>query len=204
MPRRLIALFIACYAIAFAFAAMAAIRWPSLMMAADLILDNNPDQTLENIDWRRIGISYGAPYFLAALSLYAAAVSLSNRRRGAVTWYALGVMAGFPCAFLVDFEPRWWQDPSIGEGMVAGAGATALLLGAAVWVLRWRKPQRLASKPHALAAQISENDPPPIVSTGLPSARTAQRHKAVPPAIALQRARFAEDGRRMLARGRRA
>ena len=135
MPRRLIALLIALYAIAFAFGAMAAIRWPSLMMVAGFMLEDDAMAGLAGIDWRELGIAYGAPYFLSALCLYAAALSLGNKRRSALLWYFMGVAAGFPCVFLVDFEPGWWQDPSAGEGAVAGAAAGAVLLGIAVWEL---------------------------------------------------------------------
>ena len=62
MPRRLIALLIALYAIAFAFGAMAAIRWPSLMMVASFMLEEEAMAGLTGIDWRELGIAYGAPY----------------------------------------------------------------------------------------------------------------------------------------------
>ena len=152
MSRRLIALLIALYAIAFAFGAMAAIRWPSLMMVANLLLEDEAAMAgVAGIDWRQLGIVYGAPYFLAALCLYAAALSLSNKKRGARVWYFMGVVAGFPCVFLVDFEPGWWQDPSAGEGAVAGAAAGAVLLGIAVWEL-CRKPKR---KPEPVGSSTS-------------------------------------------------
>ena len=61
MPRRLIALLIALYAIAFAFGAMAAIRWPSLMMLAGFVLEDDALGGLSGIDWRELGIVYGAP-----------------------------------------------------------------------------------------------------------------------------------------------
>ena len=57
MPRRLIALLIALYAIAFAFGAMAAIRWPSLMMVANVMLEDEAAMAgIAGIDWRQLGI----------------------------------------------------------------------------------------------------------------------------------------------------
>lgn len=202
MPRRLIALLIALYAIAFAFGAMAAIRWPSLMMVANVMLEDEAAVAgIAGIDWRQLGIIYGAPYFLAALCLYAAALSLGNKKRSARLWYAMGVVAGFPCVFLVDFEPGWWQDPSAGEGAIAGAAAGAVLLGIAVWELcRKQKP-----KP-AQPVQPPENAQVVYVQAPVPDAakKTKQKvRKPIPAAIARQRAHFAAEGRRMMARQRR-
>ena len=203
MSRRLIALLIALYAIAFAFGAMAAIRWPSLMMVANLLLEDEAAMAgVAGIDWRQLGIVYGAPYFLAALCLYAAALSLGNKKRAARVWYSMGVVAGFPCVFLVDFEPGWWQDPSAGEGAVAGAAAGAVLLGIAVWEL-CRKPKR---KPEPLVEQQAGEPQVVYVQAPAPEPETPKKRKyrrPVPAAIARQRAHFAAEGRRMMARQRR-
>ncbi len=198
MPRRLIALLIAVYAIAFAFGALAAIRWPSLMLFAGLVFEQDLMAGLGNVDWRQLGIVYGAPYFLAALCLYASAICLSKRKSGSILWYVMGCAAGFPSIFLVDFEAGWWRDPSAGEGAVAGAAAGAVLLAIAVWNLRRRpksKPEMAAHKPipatETIAAPVAMPDPAP------------KPRKPVPAAIARQRALFAAEGQRMLARQRR-
>ncbi len=201
MPRRLIAILIALYAIAFAFGAMAAIRWPSLMMLASFMLEDEAMAGLSGIDWRQLGIVYGAPYFLAALCLYAAALCLGNKKRAARIWYTMGVVAGFPCVFLVDFEPGWWRDPSTGEGAVAGAAAGAVLLGIAVWEL-CRKPK---AKPQT---QVVTEDGQQVVYVQAPAAepekKPVRRYRTpVPAAIARQRAHFAAEGRRMMERQRR-
>jgi len=200
MPRRLIALLIALYAIAFAFGAMAAIRWPSLMMVASFMLEDEAMAGLSGIDWRELGIAYGAPYFLAALCFYAAALSLGNRKKAARLWYFLGAIAGFPCVFLVDFETGWWRDPSAGEGAVAGAAAGALLLGIAVLEL-CRTPK---------AKVVAEPRPAPdeqvVITTAAAEPREKPRkqyRRPVPAAIARQRAHFAAEGRKMMARQRR-
>ena len=203
MPRRLIALLIALYAIAFAFGAMAAIRWPSLMMLASFTLEEEALSGLTGIDWRQLGIAYGAPYFLAALCFYAAALSLGNRQKAARIWYFMGAVAGFPCVFLVDFEPGWWRDPSAGEGAVAGAAAGAVLLGIAVWELcRSPKP-----KPKPVAAADIPTDAQVIVMAQPTETVITQPKKPtrrhVPAAIARQRAHFAAEGRKMMARQRR-
>lgn len=201
MPRRLIALLIALYAIAFAFGAMAAIRWPSLMMVASFVLEEEAMAGLTGIDWRELGIAYGAPYFLAALCFYAAALSLGNKQKAARLWYFMGAVAGFPCVFLVDFEAGWWRDPSAGEGVVAGAAAGAVLLGIAVWEL-CRSP-----KSKAAIAAIADPIAPVIVTpeTVVETRREPQRQyrKPIPAAIARQRAHFAAEGRKMRARQRR-
>ncbi len=199
MPRRLITLLIALYAIAFAFGAMAAIRWPSLMLLATLMLEEQPMAGLENIDWRQIGIVYGAPYFLAALCLYASAISLNKRRKGAMAWYLMGCIAGFPCVFLVDFEAGWWRDPSIGEGGVAGAAAAAILLAIAVWNLRRRRRKLVKAVQPQPAAAEAIIAPPPVE----PKPKRTRVYRPVPAAIARQRAHFAAEGRRMLERQRR-
>ena len=198
MPRRLIALLIALYAIAFAFGAMAAIRWPSLMMVAGFMLEDDAMAGLSGIDWRELGIAYGAPYFLAALCLYASALSLGNKQRAAKLWYFMGVVAGFPCVFLVDFEPGWWQDPSTGEGAVAGAAAGAVLLGIAVWELcrapkRKREPQLEEATPQQVVIVQAQEVPP--------TAKAKHKYRQpIPAAIARQRAHFAAEGRKMAAR----
>jgi len=199
MPRRIIALLVAIYAIAFAFGALTAIRWPSLMLFASLIFEQQPLAGLENVDWRQIGIAFGAPYFLASLCLYAAALCVNGRKKGSIIWYLMGCAAGFPCAFLVDFEPGWWRDPSAGEGAVAGAAAGAVLLGFALWNLRHRR--RPAQKP--AAAMPVEPAPEVIAEPTKPSKPKKRIYKPVPPAIARQRAFYAAEGRRMLARQRR-
>lgn len=200
MPRRLISFLIACYAIAFAFGAMAAIRWPSLMMVAELLVEQkqavNPIEGIDHIDWRRVGIAHGAPYFLAAFCLYASALSLTNRRRGTLLWYVMGVVAGFPCVFLVEFQPNWWQNPSAGQGAIVGAAAGAALLGMAVWLLRRCVPTTVSD--------TVEDAPPEPREPAKPKKKKRPTYRPVPPAIALQRQRFAAEGRAMLERERRA
>ena len=201
MPRRLIALLVALYAIAFAFGAMAAIRWPSLMMMASFMLEDDTMSGLNGIDWRELGIVYGAPYFLAALCFYASALSLNSKKWAARPWFFMGAVAGFPCVFLVDFEPGWWRDPSTGEGAVAGAAAGALLLAIAVLQLT----QRAKSVPAQTAPVAGEE--PQIVYVAPPAQESktkVKRHvrSPVPAAIARQRAHFAQEGRKMRARRR--
>ena len=192
MPRLLISLLTACYAIAFAFGAMAAIRWPSLMMLANLLFEDNAVASLNAIDWRQLGIAYGAPYFLAGLCLYASALAVSRKRKGAFTWFIMGSIAGFPCVFLVDFEPGWWQDPSAGEGAVAGAALGAILLAIAIWNLRPRRPR---PAPAATVPAPALASPAPLLVQTAPSPQMPKPRR-VAPAIARQRAMWAAQGRR--------
>lgn len=191
MLRPLIALLITCFAIAFAFAAMAAVRWPTLMMAANALTTSDSMGTLTGISWRELGVVYGLPYFLAALCFYAAAMKVAVRRGGAVAWYLMACVAGFPSAYLVDFEPGWWRDPSAAEGAVAGAGLAALMLLAAVWELRRRPPPRQA--PLLLTQPLRPEAPEPALAP----APKRPEWRPVPPAIARQRAHFRTMGRRI-------
>lgn len=206
MPRRLIALLIALYAIAFAFGAMAAIRWPSIMMVAGFMLEDDVMSGLQGIDWRALGIIYGAPYFLAALCLYASALSLGNKQKSARLWYVMGVAAGFPCVFLVDFEPGWWQNPSSAEGAVAGAAAGAVLLGIAVWEL-CRSSKPAAPVPDAVMPNDQVQQVVIVQASDLEPTSKAkvkrQIRRPIPAAIARQRAHFAAEGRKMALRQRR-
>ena len=205
MLRKLIASLIALYAIAFAFGALSAVRWPSIMMLVSWIVQDDIASGLDAVDWRALGIAYGAPYLLAALCFYCSAVLISGRRGGGVLWYVMGLCAGFPTVYLVSFENGWWQDPSIAEGAVAGAAIGAVLLLSAVYELRKRAPVRLA-RPEAVAPAAAA--PEPVPATPLPEPAVAIiRPRATPPkpvfvpaAIARQRASFAAHGRRMNAK----
>uniref|UniRef100_UPI0030F7A463 hypothetical protein n=1 Tax=Hyphomonas sp. TaxID=87 RepID=UPI0030F7A463 len=150
MLRKLIASLIALYAIAFAFGALSAVRWPSIMMLVSWMVQDDIASGLDAVDWRALGIAYGAPYLLAALCFYCSAVMISGRRSGGVLWYVMGLCAGFPTVYLVSFENGWWQDPSIAEGAVAGAAIGAVLLLSAVYELRKRAPVRVM-QPEAVA-----------------------------------------------------
>ena len=101
MLRKLIASLIAVYAIAFAFGALTAVRWPSIMMMVSWIVHDDVAAGLEAVDWRALGIAYGAPYLLAALCFYASAAMIAGRRPGGVLWYIMGLAAGFPTVYLV-------------------------------------------------------------------------------------------------------
>ena len=214
MPRKLIAILIACYAIAFAFGALTAVRWPSIMMAVSWLAHDDLAEGLATVNWRELGIDYGGPYLLAALCFYCSAAMVSARRRGAVAWYILGMAAGFPVFYLVTFEPGWYQDPSIAEGAVAGVGAVGVLLLMAVWELRHR-PARPAGEiavveeaaPAARPAQVREiatdDDVPAVVrrpAFGTPRTRPG----FVPAAVARPRASFAHHGRKIAARRQKA
>ncbi|MEO1102055.1 MAG: hypothetical protein AAFW65_09445 [Pseudomonadota bacterium] len=209
MLRKLIALMIAAYAIAFAFGALAAVRWPSIMMAVTATLaEGTPNTGFEDVNWRELGILYGAPYFLAALCFYASAVMVSSRRRGSLTWFLMGCTAGFPCAFMVDFEPGWWTNPGAGEGAVAGAGIAAILLTMAIMELR-RKPGATAATETSGRLVSKETGEEYVIVPATPVAAsvaakpTMRRTGPMSPAIARQRAHFAAEGAKMAARRRR-
>tara|TARA_R110002096_G_scaffold166189_1_gene335318 strand:- start:440 stop:1087 length:648 start_codon:yes stop_codon:yes gene_type:complete len=205
MLRKLIASLIALYAIAFAFGALSAVRWPSIMMLVSWMVQDDIASGLDAVDWRALGIAYGAPYLLAALCFYCSAVMISGRRSGGVLWYVMGLCAGFPTVYLVSFESGWWQDPSIAEGAVAGAAIGAVLLLSAVYELRKRAPVRVMQPEAVAPAAVA---PEPVAAAPLPEPTVAiVRPRATPPkpvfvpaAIARQRASFAAHGRRMNAK----
>ena len=171
-------------------------------MVAGFMLEDDAMAGLAGVDWRELGIAYGAPYFLSALCLYAAALSLGNKQRSALLWYLMGVIAGFPCVFLVDFEPGWWQDPSTGEGAVAGAAAGAVLLGIAVLELCRKPKQKPPVEPiDPTQQQVIYVQAPDPADAAKPVVKTKYR-RPVPAAIARQRAHFAAEGRKMMARRR--
>ncbi|WP_084421161.1 hypothetical protein [Henriciella litoralis] len=212
MSRRLIALLVSALAIAFAFGALTAIRWPSIMMFLGLFLQADPASGLDNINWRQLGFAYGAPCFLAALCFYAASICVAHRRKGGVLWYIMACCAAWPSMFLVELQPGWLSHPNSGEGILAGAVIIIALLGAAVWALR---DQPAASEEaeqdesggvHLTREQFEElmarrDQTPELVEPAAPVIR--RRRGPVPAAIARQRAQFAMEGRRMLARQRR-
>ena len=200
MSRKLIAMLVSILAVCFAFAAMAAIRWPSIIMIVSFLNDGEVGESLAGIDWRELGLIHGGPYFLAALCLYASSAMIAQTRHGALSWYAMGCAAGFPCLYLVDFEPGWWRDPSPAEGMVAGTGMIALLLAIAVWDLRKRKP---APEPPQEEQMITV--PASVLATGFiptPEKKSPPRKPRGPQSAAVRatRAQFARDGQKMLAR----
>ncbi|RIJ17458.1 hypothetical protein D1227_04320 [Henriciella mobilis] len=208
MSRRLIALMIAALAIVFAFGALSAIRWPSIMMFVTMFIHPDPALGLDNINWRELGIVYGAPYFLASLCYYAAAVSVASRRPGSIIWYGMAMVASLPIYYLVDFEQGWWRDPSGPEGMVAGGSVIILLLGLAVLHLRLRKvrPAAIAADEEDGQVVLSQEQFEALMARTEPKANPEpaepkpRRRRPVPAAIARQRAHFAAEGRRMRAR----
>ncbi|WP_035616641.1 hypothetical protein [Hyphomonas johnsonii] len=207
MLRKLIAALITLYAIAFAFGALTAVRWPSIMMAVSWMVDGDIAGGLDRVDWRALGIAYGAPYLLAALCFYAAAAMISGRRPGGVLWYIMGLAAGFPTIFLVSFEDGWWRDPSAAEGTVAGAGVAALLLLSAVYELRKRKPvvvpvgADMAAEPAVAAEPAPAPEPDAVPQVAIVRGHaTRPKPVFVPAAIARQRASFAAHGKRMQAK----
>lgn len=194
MPRLIIALLIALYAIAFGFAAMAAIRWPSLMLIAAFAFDTMPDARLNDVNWRELGIVFAGPYLLSAICLYASSIAVSRVRKGGILWFLMGCIAGFPCVFMVDFEPGWWQNPSPGEGAVLGAAVAAILLFFAILNLRPSRKTAADAPPLVLDAREPQ---PPAALVAPPAKKQNVRRGPVPPAIARQRQAFAEEGRRM-------
>ncbi|MEM7662292.1 MAG: hypothetical protein AAF292_08570 [Pseudomonadota bacterium] len=197
------AFLIAIYAIGFAFVALAALRWPSLLMiGAAFAYTGNPITEIHTaISWREIGLLYGTPYFLAALFFYAASHQVQRRGRGSIVAFLFGVTLGFPPFLIFDFQPGWWGHPSLFESVMMGAAAVTSLIFMMIWQLRWRAPE--PEKPLVLDTAIVRVPTAPVIaSEPKPAAiqKTVIRRRPVPPAIARQRASFAAHGRRQLAR----
>lgn len=138
MSRRLICLLLTIYAIAFAFGALTAVRWPSIVMVMGWIVQDDVKGGLDGVNWRELGITHGAAYLFASLGYYASSALLGARKGGAVAWYLFALAASVPAVFLVHFNPSWWENPTAGEGALAGLMAGAMLLLIAVWELRKR------------------------------------------------------------------
>ncbi len=210
MPRKIIALLVSLLAVAFAFGAMAAIRWPSIVMILGMINKDNLGPVMADVDWRELGIHYGLPYFLAAMCLYTASVLVTQRRHGALSWYLLGCAAGFPYAFLVDFEEGWWRDPSTAEGAVAGAGAIAVLLAIAMWDLRKGKKVKVKAEPETPEEEETVTIPAALLRAMAANPALAHQEAAAPakpkvmkrppPMVLAQRRHFAREGQKMMAR----
>ncbi|MEZ5997165.1 MAG: hypothetical protein R3B98_00530 [Hyphomonas sp.] len=208
MHRKLIATLIAGYSIAFAFGALTAVRWPSIMMVVTWLVKDELAEGVSTVNWRELGITHGGPYLIAAICFYISAALVSTRRRGAILSYVCGLAFGFPVFYLVTFEPGWWQDPSIAEGTVAGLGAVGVLLLVAVWELRHRPPREVEEEEPAVlpaaapapvqVVYVSKDEPPVVVRP--PAARPG----FVPAAVARQRASFAMHGRKARERRERA
>lgn len=209
MSRRLISFLIALVAIFFAFACLTAIRWPSIMIVLVMFFHPDPALGLENVNWRELGFVYGAPYFLGSLCFYAAAASLA-RRQGSLLWYGMGCAAVSPSLLMLHFSGPWWLDPSGLQGILVGGTIILALLGFAVFLLDGER----AGGPRIVAAEAenghqgvhlsSEQFEQLMAQRNAPQQSepdaTVRRRGPVPAAIARQRAQFAADGRRMLAR----
>lgn len=203
MYRQSVAFLIALYAIGFAFVALAALRWPSLLMLGTAFAyTGNPITEIHTaISWREVGLIYGTPYFLAALCFYAASTQLQRRGRGTILSFVAGIVFGFPPFLIFDFQPGWWGEPSLFESVMLGAAAVTVLIFLMIWQLRWRAPE--TAKPMVLDQAIVRipAEPLPMIEPEIAVVKkTAVRRRPVPPAIARQRASFAAHGRRQLAR----
>lgn len=207
MSRRLVCLLLTLYAIAFAFGALTAVRWPSIVMVMGWIVKDDVEGGLSAINWRELGITHGAAYLFASLGYYASSALLGARKGGAVGWYLFGLAASVPAVFLVHFSPQWWLDPAPGEGALAGLMAGAFLLLIAVWALRRRAPDVIDgdATPETMAnpALASARPQPSQAKTArLPAAKKKHPPLFVPDImVARQRALFmAQAKRRQAAR----
>jgi len=197
MTRLCVALITAFYAIAFAFLAIMAVRWPSALALATLVSDGTSSSADVGslINWRQLGLFYGGLYLLAAICFYACSTLIQRKARGAFTSFVLGTVLGFPFLTLFDFSAGWWQAPNQFEQMVIGAAALALVLMPIINALTPKK-QRTAQEPAAALRQTA----PIHVHAPLAAQRPPRRRKPVPAAIARQRESFAAHGRRALAK----
>lgn len=210
MLRSSIAFVTALYAIGFAFVALAAVRWPSLLMLVSLLGDAGAlADSKGQLSWRELGLSFGLVYLVAAFFFYTCSTLIGRRGRGSVAFYILGAGTGFAPFVLFEFEAGWWQNPNMFEQCVLFAGMLTLILFGAVWDLsRGRKaPQEQALPERALPEIVLDRM---ILPAGIKVHRRADpiekqphkqvRRQPVPAAIARQRACFAAYGRRDRAR----
>lgn len=192
MFRKPVALLVTLYAIAFAFAAMAVVRWPTLMMFVVHVF-RNQTADLSGFDWRGVGLHYGAPYLAAAIFYQISAFALATRQHGAVTAFVFGTATGFPAIFVLDLRPGWMAAPTQSEWAIVWiAGATLLVLGA-VWDLRRREVEA----PKAVAsASAAEPAPVEMQAPSAPAKRRTPPPAGLARMVAIQRRQWAQEGRR--------
>jgi hypothetical protein len=205
--RRAISLLISLYAILFAFGALTAVRWPTIVMVMEWIVKDDLAGGLAAMKWRELGLAHGGAYLLAALCYYISAAFLSTRRPGALAWYGLALAASIPCLFLASFSAGWWRNPSPVEGIIIGLSGGALLLLFAVLELSGavRKPESAAHAPDGdVAGAEPANAREPVIiyvpQPAEPEPQSLPRRRRQPVLIAdaivaRQRASFAAHGR---------
>jgi len=206
MTRLCLALITALYAIAFAFLAIMAVRWPSLLAIAALVSDgtSGTSDVSALISWRQLGLFYGGLYLFAAMCFYACSTLVQRKKRGAVTAFGLGVLAGFPFLALFDFSANWWQAPTLFEQITIGAAIFSLFLMPAIRAVTPNNPSKRENKRQSTSQESGATvQPLTVINSAHPAPKSVQakRHrKPVPAAIARQRESFAAHGRRALAR----
>ena len=203
MSRRVIYLLLTAYAIAFAFGAMTAVRWPSIVMVMGWIVADDVAGGLNAVDWRQLGIAHGGAYLLAAVCYYASGATLMTRKPGAVLWYVMALSASIPSVFLVHFDADWWLNPSAGEGALAGLAAGALLLFLAVWELRCRPARPVPAKePEPAPQQMIVYQPAPVDVPVMAIPRRREPVFVPDIMVARQRAAYVAYARRRAAKRR--
>jgi glucose dehydrogenase len=206
MTRLCLALITALYAIAFAFLAIMAVRWPSLLAIAALVSDGSggTGEVSALINWRQLGLFYGGLYLFAAMCFYACSTLIQRKKRGALTAFVMGVLAGFPFLALFDFSANWWQAPTLFEQITIGAAIFSLFLMPAIRAVTPHNRSKGAYKKQPTAPVFDAvAQPPTAITNTYPASKPVQptrRRKPVPAAIARQRQSFAAHGRRALAR----
>lgn len=206
MTRLCVALITALYAIAFAFLAIMAVRWPSVLALSALLSDgaSGTADVASLINWRQLGLFYGGIYFFAALCFYSCSTLIQRKGRGAFGAFVMGTIAGFPLLTLFDFSAQWWLAPNLFEQIVIGAAGFAVLLMPVIRALAPQKKRRKAEPAEAMQSVMGVQADGTQTIVMIPQAAKPQaqprRRKPVPPAIARQRASFAAHGRRALAK----
>ena len=206
MLRNCVAFLIALYAIGFAFAALAAVRWPTLLMLAAVFGDNASALNAQ-INWQELGLVYGLIYLVSGYFFYTASSLISSRRRGSILSYIAGVGIGFPPFLIFYFDAGWWQDPDTYEQIVLFAGVLSIFLfGLILELNRTRQQNRTPEAVEGLNSSMGEPillTRPVVFVPAEPVLPKPRRRKPVPAAIMRQRQSFAQHGRKMHARRRR-
>lgn len=198
------AFIIALYAIGFAFAALAAVRWPTLLMLVTFFGDS-ASQINAEINWRELGLIYGLIYLVAAFLFYTTSSLISQHKAGSVVTYVFAIGVGFPPFLMFDFEPGWWQNPDLFEQTVMFAGLISLFLFSAILELNRTRKQPItpAQAPNIAPAVVAEamQAAPLILAPPIQDRPPVKpRRKPVSAAILRQRQSFAYHGRKAKAR----
>ena len=118
--------------------------------------------------------------------------------------FKLGAGLGFACLYLFEFRADWWHDPSQIEWIGVAAGCFTALIYLAI-ILTYETSTRVDEAPQPEPMEAPRPIEPAIVAASAqavpkPKPQPRRRPRRPGPAVMAQRAAFAAQGQKMLAR----